>query len=64
MTIEENKRTKNSAFDRNGNVSQKYLSTVSTTFVEHMEETFNEISSFIKESQSHNEESLMNNFSD
>ena len=29
-----------------------------------MEETFNEISSFIKESQSHNEESLMNNFSD
>ena len=64
LTIEENRKTKNSAFDRNGNVSQKYLSTVSTTFVEHMEETFNEISSFIKESQSHNEESLMNNFSD
>lgn len=64
LTIEENKRTKNSAFDRNGNISQKYLSTVSTTFVEHMDKNFNEISSIIKESQTHSEEHLINDFSD
>ena len=64
LTIEENKITKNSAFDRNGNISQKYLSTVSTAFVEHMEKNFNEISSIIEESQIHNEESLINDFSD
>ena len=64
LTVEENKRTKNSAFDRNGNISQKYLSTVSATFAEYMDKNFNEISSIIKESQTQSEESLINDFSD
>ena len=55
QTINENKITKNSAFDKNGNVSQKYLSSLSSNFMDFLKEGFNEIGELVEKSFPHSE---------
>ena len=49
ITVSENKHTQNSAFDKNGNISQKYLSSLSNDFVNNLSDKFDEINSILKE---------------
>ena len=49
QTIYENKITKNSAFDKNGNISQKYLSSLSSNFMNFLEERFDEVSELLEQ---------------
>jgi hypothetical protein len=48
QTINENNIAKNSAFDKNGNIAQKYLSSLSSNFINFLEESFSEISEIIE----------------
>ena len=48
QTINENNITKNSAFDKNGNISQKYLSSLSSNFIDFLKESFEEVSELLE----------------
>ena len=49
ITVAENKRTQNSAFDKDGKISQKYLSNLSIDFINNLSGKFDEINSILKE---------------
>jgi len=54
ITVAENKRTEYSAFNKNGKISQKYLSNLSNDFINNLSDKFDEINSILKKHRNTN----------
>ena len=63
QTIDENKLTKNSAFDKNGKVSQKYLSILSSNFIDFLKTNFHEFGELIERTFQYSEMDILHGFS-
>jgi hypothetical protein len=63
QTINENNITKNSAFDKNGNISQKYLSSLSSDFINFLKESFSEVSELLEKNFKSFEVDILQGFS-
>ena len=63
QTINENNITKNSAFDKNGNISQKYLSSLSNDFINFLKESFSEVGELVEKNFKSFEVDILQGFS-